>query len=476
MQIDMRVLVVEDDLEFVSDLVSAIGSAVKAEVVIAHSRDSALERLSNEFFDLVVLDLKIPTTDGHLGAATEHGLAVFTKAQQLAPGTPICILTGSPAETFIPDLLRRQHHVDIWGDGVKVGVVQFLKKWDFKEFPGLIQSMAQAVHRLADVELSRTNEVDLSVAEDRLVRIFARRRSGVHCALTKLGGLSGSKVLRITVTGSDGGIRDRAVAKLGTLQEIEAEAELYDRHVTRLEPVATPRRLETIQFGARDRAGVFYSLAEGYERSLFELVREKDPIVPTALVGLAHVLTKWSDGVPWQLKSITDVRRRLLSDKSAQLVISTYGLDWAGDFEALSIYPRWCCTHGDLHGGNVLVNRSGAPALIDYGDIADGPPALDPVTLELSAIFHPEGVFYSSEWPAIETAKKWGELDAYLSGCPYPDFVGGCREWALRVATGSREIAATAYSYLLRQLKYPDTNKDRALALIDGVRAYYEST
>ena len=64
MQIDMRVLVVEDDLEFVSDLVSAIGSAVKAEVVIAHSRDSALEKLSHEFFDLVVLDLKLPTTDG----------------------------------------------------------------------------------------------------------------------------------------------------------------------------------------------------------------------------------------------------------------------------------------------------------------------------------------------------------------------------------------------------------------------------
>jgi hypothetical protein len=114
--------------------------------------------------------------------------------------------------------------------------------------------------------------------------------------------------------------------------------------------------------------------------------------------------------------------------------------------------------------------------LIDYGDIADGPPALDPVTLELSGIFHPDGVFYSSEWPSVETAKKWGELDAYLSGCPHRDFVRGCRAWALDVAAGSREIAATAYSYLLRQLKYADTNKDRALALIEGVRAYYQST
>jgi CheY-like chemotaxis protein len=408
-QVGMRVLVVEDDEELVLDLANAIASvAGKPEVLIAHSRDSALESLSQEFFDLVVLDLKIPAADGHLGATTEHGLAVFTKAQQLAPGTPICILTGSPAENFIPDLLRRQHHVDIWGDGLKVGVVQFLKKWDFKEFPGLIQSMAQAVQQLANVELSRTNKVDLSVAEDRLVRIFTRRRSGVHCALTKLGGLSGSKVLRMIITGSDGGIRDRAVAKLGTLQEIEAEADRYDRHITRLEPVATPRRLETIQFGARDRAGVFYSLAEGYETSLFELVRQEVPIVPAAVDGLAHLLAKWSDGVPWQPKSIGDVRRRLLSDKSAQRVIQTYGLDWAQDFEALPIHSRWCCTHGDLHGMNVLVNPAGAPALIDYGDVAFGPPALDPVTLELSAIFHPEGMFYSSEWPSIETAKTWG--------------------------------------------------------------------
>ena len=38
------------------------------------------------------------------------------------------------------------------------------------------------------------------------------------------------------------------------------------------------------------------------------------------------------------------------------------------------------------------------------------------------------------------------------------------------------EIAATAYSYLIRQLKYDDTNKELALALLSGVRAFYDAT
>ena len=50
------------------------------------------------------------------------------------------------------------------------------------------------------------------------------------------------------------------------------------------------------------------------------------------------------------------------------------------------------------------------------------------------------------------------------------------REWALKVAAGRREVAACAYTYLLRQLKYPDTDKARILALLEGVRAFMQTT
>src|SRR2546427_344266 len=130
----MRALVVEDDQDFIDELLVVLNSLEgPPEVTVARSRNSAYEQLESTFFDLVILDLKIPTSDGALDANPDHGRAVFGRALQLAPGTPIFVLTGSPAEDFIPEMLDRKRQVDIWGEGHEVGTVTFLKKSRFAE-------------------------------------------------------------------------------------------------------------------------------------------------------------------------------------------------------------------------------------------------------------------------------------------------------------------------------------------------------
>jgi hypothetical protein len=79
-------------------------------------------------------------------------------------------------------------------------------------------------------------------------------------------------------------------------------------------------------------------------------------------------------------------------------------------------------------------------------------------------------------WPSVEQARQWGALDVYLEGCPVAEFVRECRAWAGRAGAGQREVAAAAYSYLIRQLKYEDTDKDLSLALLEGVKRYYDGT
>ena len=166
----------------------------------------------------------------------------------------------------------------------------------------------------------------------------------------------------------------------------------------------------------------------------------------------------------------------MLSDDDLNGVLEKYPINWAVDFEASQIQTRWACIHGDLHGSNVLISTNGLSAvLIDYGDVRDGPASLDPVTLELSLLFHPQGLG-TGEWPSLERARQWGSIGDYLEGCPAAEFIYECREWAGRVAAGNREIAASAYSYLIRQLKYDDTNKDLALALLQGVKSFYDAT
>jgi len=472
----MHVLIVEDDPEFVTALRQVFADLPgTADIKVASSRSAAIDLLGKEFFDLVVLDLKIPTIDGALDADPEHGHAVFAHSLVAAPGTPIFVLTGSPVEEFIPTMLKRKEQVDVWSEGKKVGTVVFLKKINFDECQAMLTPIAAAIHGLSDVELDR-GTVNLTLQEDRLIRIFARKFGGTHCKVSQLGGgLSGAKVVRLLVINSGGARVHDAVAKLGSPADVRDEGLRFDNLVSRLEPGATPRKLAVLEFGAGALAGIFYGLAEGFKSSAFDVALHQDGRAASAITGVEAATKKWTDGVAQTRRPLRAIRQRVLNDKSLTEILEKYPIDWAENFETSQIQTRWACIHGDLHGSNILIAENGSAVLIDYGDVGDGPASLDPVTLELSLLFHPQGVDLG-EWPSLEQARQWGVVESYLEGCPAAEFIRACRQWLSRVSAGNREIAASAYAYLMRQLKYNDTNKDLILALLEGVKSFYDAT
>ncbi|WP_165421373.1 Ku protein [Bradyrhizobium sp. Leo170] len=138
--------------------------------------------------------------------------------------------------------------------------------------------------------------------------------------------------------------------------------------------------------------------------------------------------------------------------------------------EARQIVAARCCQHGDLHCANIVFDQRGGAMLIDFGDAGLSFASVDPVTLELSTIFHLQAARLPQGWPSEALLGQWGTLDAYIAGCAFPAFIQACREWALAVAGSPQEVWAVAYAYALRQLKYGDTNKVFARALI---RPYY---
>ena len=199
------VLIVEDDPDFIGAIQEVLrGMSPGVTVQVAQSRDAAMALLVTEFFDIIILDLKIPTTDGALDADSQHGFAVFTRAQKVASGTPVFVLTGSPAEDFIPDLVGNARQVDVWGEGRNVRTVAFLPKYRFDSFQEQMLPNLRSIDTLADVELDRAG-IALETPDDRLIRIFARRYGGARVVMSLLGGgLSGAKVLRLRVTNSHG--------------------------------------------------------------------------------------------------------------------------------------------------------------------------------------------------------------------------------------------------------------------------------
>ena len=469
----VHVLLVEDDDDFVDELRGILDRLPGAtDTRVARSRNEAYELLDG-FLDLVVLDLRIPTMTNALDADPEHGNAVFNRIRDVAPGTPIFVLTGSPAESFLADLMMaNQQQVDIWSEGQKSGTMLFLKKIDIDQCPQKLTRVAEAIEGLSVVELTMSG-TEFTLAEDRLIRIFARRVGGRRCEASDLGGgLSGARVVRLRVTDHQGVPVYDAVAKLSSHADIEREANCYAIHVARLASAATPRMLATLEYGAHTLAGMFLGLADGSDASAFSILLDPDRGAAETICRVEAAMTPWIDGVPETSTTVAELRRRQIDDQSLEQLRNELGLNWIQEFETRAVQARLGCCHGDLHGSNILVTPSGVQ-LIDYGDVGPGPASLDPVTLELSLLFHPDAPDKDSAWPSLEQAKNWGDLAAYLDTCPFPEFVRECRAWAFRAAAGQREVAASAYSYLVRQLKYDDTDKDRAIALLDGVRNHF---
>lgn len=470
------VLIVEDDDDYITEIVNILeGLRMPYRAIIAKNRDEARARLDSEFFDFAILDLKIPTGDNTLDLDPEHGKAIFHHARRVTPGTKLLVLTSSPSDDFIADLLSQKHDADIWGEGAKVDTVEFLRKIDIDRAPDSIGRVLQAIYALDGVELDLRG-VNLDTGEDRLVRIFAKRFGAMRCVVSKIGGgRSGAKTLRLQLFDGGGAPFREVVAKLATLDRVQDEDGRYEAHIVMLDGAVTPRKMAMLEFGAGPIAGLFYQLAQGHDTSMFATIANEDARAAAAVASTAAALNEWSAGKAESRRTVKEVRQCWLSDDQAAELQATYGLDWAADFEARELQTRWCCVHGDLHGENILVDAGSKIMIIDYGDVQHSAASYDAISLELSAVIQ-QNETISAAWPSEELCRQWHNLDAYLAGCPIPEFARACREWALKVAAGRRELAACAYTYLLRQLKYSDTDKGRILALLEGARALMKAT
>ncbi|WP_434618591.1 phosphotransferase [Tabrizicola sp. M-4] len=470
------VLIVEDDDDYATEILNILeGVGAPYRAIVAKNRNEASARLDSEFFDFAILDLKIPTGDKTLDLDPEHGKAIFHHARRVTPGTKLLVLTSSPSDDFIADLLTQKHDADIWSEGSEVDTVEFLRKIDIDRAPDSIGKVLHAIRALDGVELD-LRAVNLDTGEDRLVRIFAKRFGAMRCVVSKIGGgRSGAKTFRLQLFDGVGAPLREVVAKLATLDRVKDEYRRHEAHIMLLDGAVTPRKMAILEFGAGPIAGLFYQLAQGHDDSLFTTMAKEDARAAVAVAATAAALNYWSAGKPESRRSVKEVRQCWVDDDTAAELQKTYGLDWAADFEARELQTRWCCVHGDLHGENILVDAGSNIMIIDYGDVGHSAASYDAISLELSAVLQ-QNETISAAWPTEEQCRQWHDLDAYLAGCPMPEFVRACRDWALQVAAGRREVAACSYTYLLRQLKYPDTDKSRILALLEGVRAFMKAT
>jgi len=474
----MRLLLVEDNPDFAADIEKAVRPIQGCELVWARSRDSALARLAAELFDLVILDRRIPTADGVLDDHADHGWRVFQSAREVSPGTPVWFLTGTEDADFATEINNDYGRTeDIHGRQVREQMYQVFWK---KRIVDCVRRIKEFADHLAEVErIAVRNQPDcpvLTPQESRAVRLFGRRYNGTAIDLTSLnGGLTKSRVLKVTVRNAADAALITAAAKVSSLPFVIEEAGRYQTDITRLTPGGYPPLTLKVEVGAGNSGGLFYGMVGEQVESLFHRIASGHECVPRVPADIRAIERPWDQGKIVEDVQVGQIRRRLIGDAALHPVQDRLeGIDIAA-IEARPVRVAHCCQHGDLHCANVVFDQQGRMMLIDFGDVGLSFAALDPVTLELSTVFHSQRSTLPQGWPSEQVMGLWVTVEQFCENCAFAPFIMACREWALADAGSPEEVVAVAYAYAMRQLKYADTDKVLARALIRACIAHLVS-
>ncbi len=435
--------------------------------VVAGSRDAAFAVLDTPF-DYIICDLRIPTQDGALDAAVEHGEAVLTRVLSALSGTPAIVLSAYGTVDLVNRLLPRTRQDDPFGVRQPMPMLRSLKKSELPECIDLLRAAAVTVGVLNQIEISTgAFDIDLQATDRRVLQVFARRVGGGSARISALGGgLSGSHIFRVEVHEANGALCSSVAAKFGVINDIREEKDRFDTFVgPHLPPGAFTPLVDTVQAGAGNHGGIFYTLAQGDSVTLFEWLRLHPDTAIDVVRRLRNKLRAWRQGVPVDRVSVQDIRSRLLTDEEfGDIGAQLAGLPWA-DAEERFVNARLCREHGDLHGLNVLVTPEGDPLVIDFLSVRRAGACLDPLTLELSLLCHPQGRALANGWPHVDQVASWRHLDEYLEGCPVPDLIRECRAWEFEDAGGDAEVFAHLYAYGARQMRFVDVDPAVARSL-----------
>jgi DNA-binding NarL/FixJ family response regulator len=471
----MRCLLVEDEPARVTAILPDLKKLFGDDAVeLAEDRDTAVARVAEKAYDLVVLDQRIPSAPGQLDPDVIHGRAVLEQVRQVAPDTVVYFLTALPmGDEYIDQLVAQGQQCDIFGDREPTPLVQRFQKSMLAPFYQAVERLVARARITDQIEIN-TKGAGITLADDeaRLVRCFGRLQNGVCVDVEVLSdGLSGARVLKADVKDGKGEVRMSAVGKLGRHDAISSEMKRYEQEVMRLPAGTYGPLLPPPLARVLTRRGAFYRLLEGYDHSLFDVLRASDENAAVCVKAIQDCEATWAKRPTVKQGSICELAKLLIwEDRLPAIHALLDGIDWKS-YEAREISVNICTRHGDLHGENARANGKLHVMMLDYGSVDPLPSAIDAVTLELSPFFHPHGHRDLLRWRSGDGAIDWFDCDAFSGLSTVPNFIRATRAWAHADGFGDREVLACAYIYVLRQLQFPKADRDLAREMLAGIVA-----
>ena len=319
----MRVLIVEDDKDVVAGLNELLsGADPSIYTVIAGSRSSGIEAIRRDEFDFIVCDLRLPPHDGGVDTAEAHGLAVHSEARTVSPGTPCLFFTGYATSQNILDRLSSGGLQDILGTGESYGMTQLLTKDKFLECVERLETLNSELATLDAIKIDLSgSKCNLDHFEERSLRLLARPLKGTSVEAIGLGGLSGAQTLRVFVKDHQGHTVASFFAKIDLQPEMKKEREKYHQYVDPLLKMGHfPALGRYIEAGIGKREALFYQLADGYAKSLFDVLEGSESAAIAVVEVLRDIFAPWAALKEKKLLRVSDLRTQRIDDSEFQTI------------------------------------------------------------------------------------------------------------------------------------------------------------
>jgi CheY-like chemotaxis protein len=460
-----RLLLIEDDPQEALMIERACCPDMsKVAIDVASNAADAEDVVKGSEFDLVICDLALPADARQGDPQIAEGQRLFGMVREHAPGTPVYILSGNGDLHMMRRFFSIGGTADLYGLKTDEPLVLFFPKEDL---PDCVAAVQAHIGKTVNVDgfLLEGEDLGLGLSDERALKIYGRTQGARRGTVSSLdGGLSDARTLKLELYEENDRPPARTVAKLGNLRRILREADRFKQIAPRIPLGLGAHLLHVIKAGSGARGALIYEFAQDYTATLGgKIAANEDEACAKVVAALETGLQEWNKDAPQIETNLARLRRSLVSD----VQLRDAGVEIPDD-RGVEITICETTSHRDLHGFNVLVNREDEPTLIDYGEVGKANAALDPVTLELSILFHPGMGRAIEGWPTIEQAEAWIDLDTFLVNCPASSFVAACRSWAKAACAGDDELLATAYAYSLRQTKYQSANAGVAIAIARG--------
>lgn len=442
---DPIAVLVEDDAEQAAvarEVLEQEGFRVRAFDALAPALDYLQQ--PPELIDLFVLDRRLPVRRGD-SASDELGDELLAQVSRDYPDSCIVVFTGYASIEHVQRAVRGSGPLPEHR-GVSVDRISVLQKHQSLEFRGRVHQLRELLQALEDIELVSLGEGGMSEHHRRMIRRLAHQYSAASVTAHPLGGgLTNAAVWRCELRGPRGPI-GTVVVKQGK------RGKAGGVRLTELLPrtfVAT--RIATVTGLMAGTPLHVFQVAGDHPVPLMELLWTD----PVHAVEIARPLWRELSALASQttVQCIDEIVVSLVKwDKLAEL-LGEHGI--AVPAGSLTASTAIGVRHGDLHPGNVL-NVDGQAVLIDFDSCAYAPGGLDPITMLLSTLVHPDSPIRGAGWPDASHIEDFFDTSDFGSGHPCEAWFRGVHDWMSECSSGDRERWALVLAYSGRQLQYGD--------------------